>query len=272
MKLTVVLGASEEASFDINLYDNSFTRKWVEELSWCLDNCEFNQLEAFASLYSLEESVTHLIQACETINRYIPKFIDVKKDTLLQNQEYFNYLHTKFETLSGNFGRPTRLFMLAPTELKDAIRKLNFFVHRVETKASEMPMLYLSFDKDTYRRHPLEDSDYDFFEFSIPAGTLYLHYVELGKEFIDLYEDNLPIDYAALKNLHYYSGEATLVLDDRNLVVDPEYIKWLEKNNVDPYNKKLGHGKIPLGKVDDLEKAKVAISNYSYLNKIIIEE
>ena len=57
MKLTVVLGASSEASFDILLNDNDFVRKWTKELQWCLDNCAINHFEAFASFLTLEESV-----------------------------------------------------------------------------------------------------------------------------------------------------------------------------------------------------------------------
>jgi len=53
MKLTVLLGSSGEESFDINLYDNSFARKWAKEFQWCLENCEINQDEAFSGLLSL---------------------------------------------------------------------------------------------------------------------------------------------------------------------------------------------------------------------------
>ena len=48
MHLTVVLGGAQgEVSFDISLNHNSFTEKWVNELRWCLSNCDFNQDEAF---------------------------------------------------------------------------------------------------------------------------------------------------------------------------------------------------------------------------------
>lgn len=271
MKLTVVLGASSEASFDIVLFDNSFTRKWVKELTWCLDNCEFEHQEVFSGLLTANESANRLQEACLTINKYIPNFIDVQENLNAQSQSYYNYLHQKFERLSGEFGKPTRLFAIANNELKTAIRNLNFFVHRMEKKHS-VPMLYISFDKNSYRRLPLEDADYEFFEFQLPAGTLYLHYVELGKEFIDLYEDNLPIDYAAFKNLHFYSGEANLLFNDDNPFGDINYIKWLESNGVDPYNKKLGHGKIPLGRVEDLDAVKHLVVNYPYLNTILIKE
>jgi len=142
MKLTVVVGASKEASFDITLNDNNFTCKWVEELHWCVTHCEFNQLEAFASMASLNESSLILKESCVTINRYLKNFIEIKDNLLDQPQEYFNYLHSIFEKLSGEYANPTRLFAIAPLELKEAIRRLNFFIHRVETKENSTSMLY----------------------------------------------------------------------------------------------------------------------------------
>ena len=71
MKLTVVLGAAGEASFDIELNDNPFVCKWIKELQWCLDNCSINQQEAFAGLLTLHESEQILNNACITINKYI---------------------------------------------------------------------------------------------------------------------------------------------------------------------------------------------------------
>ena len=120
MRLTVVLGASGEASFDIKLNNNNFVHKWIEELRWCLDNCEFNQQEAFSGLLTLINARQILNNACVTINKYIKGFIDIKPEE--DSQEYFNYLHSKFEQLSGKFGKPTRLFTIANPELKSAIK------------------------------------------------------------------------------------------------------------------------------------------------------
>jgi hypothetical protein len=272
MKLTVLLGASQEASFDITLNDNSFTRKWIKELRWCLDHCDFNQEEAFASFLTLEKSAEILIKSCNTINRYLKNFIEIRSNILEQPQEYFNYLHRIFETLSGDFENPTRLVLLADAELKSAIRTLNFFVHRIETKAENATGLYISFDKNHYRRQSLDFDDYNFCQFKYPKGTLFLHYAELGKEFIDLYEDNLPIDYPGFKNLHYYSGEASISFAEYDPFEDKNYIKWLQDQGIDPYNKILGHGKIPLGILDDLEDAISKINNYRHIDSILIKE
>jgi hypothetical protein len=272
MKLTVVLGTSSEASFDIMLVDNSFTRKWVNELSWCVDNCEFNQIEAFASNMTLQDSGKSLLEACVTINRYFKNFIEIREHMLDQPQEYFNYLHSRFELLSGKFGKPTKLFAVANPELKNAIRNLNFFLHRIETHNHPVAGLYISFNKDQYRRHAFEKDDYDFFEFKFPAGTLFLHYVELGKEFIDLYEDNLTLDYAGFQNLHFYSGEASLTMKPYDAFEDSGYKQWLLDHGIDVYNKHLGHGRIPLGHIDNLHEVEEKLTKFRYLKKIYIKD
>jgi hypothetical protein len=273
MKLTVILGASNEASFDILLADNPFVHKWAKELEWCLDNCDFNQDEAFGGLLTLQEASNKLYSACEVINRYLKNFIDLKSDLLDQNQEYFNYLHLKFEQLSGEFGKPTRLFSIASPELKQAIRDLNFYTHRVEVKQDSSIGFYMSFNKDQYRRMPLGRDDYQYFDFQSPPGTLFLHYAELGKEYVDLFEDNLPITYKNAKNLHYYSGEAFLLFGEYNDIESKlGYKEWLIEQGVDPYNKFEGHGKIPLGKVDNLPQVKEIISNNRHISKILINE
>ena len=272
MRLTVVLGTHSETSFTVSLNNNQFVYKWVEELRWCLANCDFEQQEAFSGLLTLEESAEVLKKSCKTINQYLRNFIDIRENLLDQDQEYFNYLHLKFEQLSGEFGKPTRLFTVANKELKTAIRNLNFFIHRIEKKKKRIPTLYISFNKDQYRRWPLADEDYEHFEFVIPAGTLFVHYVELGKEFVDLYEDNLPLEYQNFKNLHYYSGEASICFNDYDCLKDPGYIEWLQNHKIDPYDKKLGHGKLILGKVDNLLDACAKIHQYTHIKDIIIEE
>ena len=272
MQLTVVLGASGEASFDISLNDNDFVCKWVKELRWCLDNCSINQQEAFAGLLTLNEAEQILKNACVIINKYLKNFIEIRPDFVSQSQEYFNYLHLKFEQLSGEFSKPTRLFSVAKPELKEAIRNLNYFLHRIEKKQEVMPDLYLSFNKDQYRRHPLDTSDYEYFEFEAPPGTVFLHYVELGKDFRDLYQDNLSIDYKNFRNLHYYSGEALMFMNEYNAFRDPNYVEWIKSNNFDPYDKTLGHGRIPLGKVDNPVDVYSKIQKHKYIKNILIKD
>lgn len=271
MQLRVVLGTHGETSFTVSLNDNNFVKKWVEELKWCLTNCDFDQQESFWGLLTLEESAKTLNDSCLIINQYLKNFIDIRENPLDQNQDYFNYLHGQFERLSGKFGQPTRLFSVANKELKTAIRNLNLHVHRIEKKKETIPTLYISFNKDQYRRLPLASENYEHFDFFVPGGSLVLHYAELGKEFVDLYEDNLSLDYSNCENLHYYSGEASVYLEPYDCFADPGYVEWLKRNQIDPLDKTLGHGKIILGQVDNLADACAKIQHYRHIKNIIIE-
>jgi hypothetical protein len=182
-----------------------------------------------------------------------------------------NYLHLKFETLSGSYGKPTRLFAIANDELKQAIRALNFYVHCIEDKTNARSGLYLSFDKNQYRRQSLEPSDYQYFEFEFEPGTLVVSYVELGKELCDLYEDSLPLDYANLKNLHYYSGESWLIFDRYAPLENKGYVDFLINSGFDPYDKTLGHGKIPIGTLVDFERGLELIKSNQFIHTIKIQ-
>ena len=223
MKLTVFLGQDCSDSFDIGLIDNKFTNKWLDELSWCLENCEFDHNECFVDFLSVEKRQQKLLECIEIINNYLKKiykrnFIDVPKEIDWFDQEFFNYLHLKFESLSGNYGDQTKLFQVAPEHVKQAIRDLNFFVHALETGEDKInfveSIFKIAFHKNQYRRFPLELEDYFYFSHDRETNGLYLSYVELGKTLIEIYEENLPLDYKNLKNLHFYSGECFLHLDE----------------------------------------------------------
>ncbi len=272
MKLTVVLGTSGEVSFDILLFDNEFVRKWTEEFQWCLDNCEIDQEESFSGLLSLREAGEKLYNACVVINRYLKNFIELRSDLETQSQEYFNYLHTKFEQLSGEFGKPTRLFSIASDELKQAIRELNFYVHRIEKQKDQLNRFTVRFNKNQYRRISMIESDYNYCEFKLDPGVMFVNYAELGKDFYDLYKDGLSVDYKGFKNLHYYSGDITLFFYDYDPLSNLDYVDFLKNNNIDPNDKKLGQGKIPLGRVLDLKDSFCKIQKFKFIKEIKIKE
>ena len=273
MQLSVVLDPSNpEGSFTISLYHNTFVHKWLAELRWCLEHCTINQQDAFADLMSIEQASAVLLDSCIVINRYIKDFVKIEPDLANQTQDYYNYLHRVFERLTGTFDQPTRLFTIANQELRTAIRNLNFYVHRVEQKTQPLSNMYINFDKDQYRRVPFAPEDYEFFEFAFPQGTLFLHYAELGKEYFDLYQDGLELDYTASANSHYYSGEASVAARDFDAFEDPQFRQWLIDRNIDPYNKRLAHGKIPLGRIDNFDHAVNLMQQHQHIHEITINE
>ena len=272
MLLTVALGVNAEDRLHIQLHDSKFVNRWSNEFRWCLDNCEFDRNENFACFQSLEERKQVLLDSVAVINRFLRKSYKADFFELSDriDQDWFNYLHEKFEQLSGTYENPSKLMSIAPKEVRQSIRNLNFFIHLTESYEENIDSpLYISFDKDRYRRIPLEDDDYKLFQFERKRGCLYLNYCELGKPTNDVFKDGLSLDYPALKDLHYFSGDCQLHLSD-DLHPGTDFVDWLITNDL---GNKRGIGSIELGKLEeDVGWARKILKKHRHLHSIQIEE
>ena len=277
MKLTGVLGASSEASFDIKLNDNSLVRKWTDELRWCLAHRTYDQEEAFSTFLTDEELTQKIFQCATTINQFLGReYIDMSCFNPKLTQNNLNTLHSYFEELNGLAGIPSKVAQVQDPALARARRGLNFYIHGLEVARNNgRQILLMNFNSDSHwRRYRLEPEDYEFAEYTYRPGTLLMPYAEVGKHYQALFNNNLPIDYPAARNYHYYSGNATLVFNSYDLSKKTEYMKWLTDNGIDPYDKKVGHLFTPLGYVDEAEvdTIKSNIKKYKYINTILIKE
>lgn len=279
MKLTVFLGLHGSESFDINLLDNQFVNKWIDELYWCLENCEFDHNENFVNFLSIEERKKVLLESIKEINNYLKNI--VKKDFIelpliidWNNQDFYNYLHLQFEKLTNSFDSPTKLFQISPKNIKQSIRNLNFYIHNLEDNIVEKntigKIFKISFDKQQYRRKSLDIKDYENFTHVCEKNGLYLSYVELGKDLYEIWKENLPIDYEKLKNLHHYSGECYLFFGN-TLTYEVEFYDFCKKNNIDYNDKTLGIGFIKLGTIENQDHIKNKLQNNKFLHSIKIE-
>lgn len=279
MKLTVFLGHDASDSFDIGLIDNNFTNKWLDELSWCLENCEFDHNECFVSFLSIKEKKDKLLRTISVINEFLKKlyknknFIELPDVINWDNQEFYNYLHLKFEELSGTFENPTKLFAISTENVKQAIRDLNFLIHELENDCkfySGENSFKIAFNKNQYRRLPLSINDYEYFTHDLESNCLYLGYIELGKTLVEVFEENLPLDYKNLKNLHFYSGECLLKLGQPSFL-SQEFKDFCITNNINLQDKTLGIGNIKLGYIENPDDVKNKLKNNQYLHSIKIE-
>jgi hypothetical protein len=274
MKLTVFLGQDASDSFDIGLINNQFTNKWLDELSWCLENCEFDHNETFLYFEDIEQRKVTILTAINNINQYMKKiykknFIEIPAVIDWKKQDFFNELHVKFEKLCGTWSNPTRLYQLAPSTIRENIRQLNGYVHGIENPYFN-ELFKVSFNKDQYRRQKLDKEDYKFFNHAVETGDFYIAYSELGKSWLDLYNDGLDVSYAATKNLHYFSGEAYLYFGE-DYTYPEDFYKWCTDNSLNPYDKTQGIGEIKIGKVKNPLEVKNILKNNQYLHSIKIE-
>lgn len=257
----------------VDLYQNQFVSKWQMLFERTTSACAINQVESFACKITELESQQRLLRAIDHINEFLKKpFIEITEPCNWDDQNWYNYLHSKFEQLSGSYGRPTRLFEIAPHTVRDAIRALNFYVHRLETRPyQKLKPWYISFDKNCYQRLPLESDDYELFEFVVQPGQAVIHYAELGKNLVDLYQDGLPTTYSGLRNLHFYSAEISISLSDKPFDLFPRgFVQWAQSKGIDVANKKLGIGTIPIGTVKDLDTTRQTVYTGNSITKLRI--
>tara|TARA_R110000823_G_scaffold230090_6_gene357012 strand:+ start:1460 stop:2281 length:822 start_codon:yes stop_codon:yes gene_type:complete len=233
------------------LYDTAIAKKWFNLFQETVGTCEFNNRECFYGYASEDQAIQDITDAAYKINNFLSEeYVVIPPD--LSSQDDFNKLHTVFETLNGEYGKGTQIFNDSPAEIREAIRRINFCIHRLERRRQKKSggRIYISFDKDCYTRQPFEKDDYQHFEFEKHPKILYIHYAEVGKNLIDLYLDGLPLDYPGVKNSHYYSAESDVVFKGDVKNVFPEgFVEWCNDFNIDPYDKSLGIGVIPAARL-----------------------
>ncbi len=245
-------------AFRINLYNHSVAHKWKELISeiYVGDGEDIDHIRTFFPLRSMTEIKEMLMDAIESINAFLKKEYIVLPDVIDWNdQEIFNTLHNAFEKLSGEHDNPTKLMKIAPMHIKEKIRDLNYCIHGLEHDGkyeTNMTLLNIQWTKKRERtkRIKLQDAEYEHIQFNQNKNEAYLSYNELGKNYIDLWKDNLPITYEASKNNHFIGADIIVSLEDKENIFENGFTSWCRDNNVDPYNKKHGIGLLPIGKVE----------------------
>jgi hypothetical protein len=271
MQLDIVVDHHNVVTVD--LYRNPFVERWCKLLERTYAVCSINQQDSFSHALTESQAKARLSAAINTINRFLKHdFVPVADEQSWDSKDWYNQLHICFEKLSGEFGKPTKLFQLAPTDVKAAIRDLNFYVHRLEQRPySDCRPWFVIFDKECYTRQDLEPQDYALFDHQVSVGTVFINYSELGKTYHDIYVDGLPIDYAGIKNSHYYSAEFAIWLDpDRTSLFESGFYNWAEQHNINVNDKTLGLGTIPIGQVRDVDTMKKIAYNGTQITDIRI--
>ena len=237
--------------FRIHLYDNSVARKWKTLIDsiYVGDGEDIDHKRTFFKFQPTKSVKKILLDAIEKVNTFLKhEFITIPT---VWNQETYNKLHIAFEKLSGDHDSPTKLIKIAPMEIKESIRDINFCIHSLEKKPTTSKLsIQWTKKREQTKRIKLEEKEYDLFQFHNTNNEVYLDYNELGKTYKELFHDNLPITYKATKNNHYIGADIVIALKDNKDILGKKFINWLQKNNINPYNKKLGIGALPIGKAE----------------------
>lgn len=262
----------KQHTIEIELFDTSVSKKFLNQLKWHLANSSINQSEAFYG-YAEEDFVKQsLLQSITNINKFLKhEFIKLPNVIDWEDSWIYNHLHEFFEKLNGEWGKQTIIMAIAPTSIKNDIRNLNFSIHRLESRPYKINRkLYLSWDKNSYQREKLDPTDYNHFTFEYNENYVYLSYVEVGKHLLELYRDGLTPNYNAYKNLHYVGAEIEISWDrDNKLIFDNNFYNWAQTFNIDITDKQLGIGLLPVGIFKGSDNN---FTKDSKITNIIIEE
>ena len=243
-------------AFRIDLYNNSVAHKWKELIQniYVGDGDDIDHKRTFFNFRSKDDIKAILLDAVQTINKFLRReFIKIPKQINWNDQDLYNTLHIAFEKLSGDFDNPTKLMKVAPDKVKESVRDLNFCVHSLEhdSSRSTLPIQWTK-ARTKMPRIRLEEDEYDLIQFHMAKNEVYLSYNELGKSFMDLWHDNLSIDYTATKNNHYIGADINIALEDNDNIFEDGFKNWCRDNKINYLDKKHGIGLMPIGKVESM--------------------
>jgi len=244
-------------AFRIDLYDHTVASKWKNliESIYVGDGEDIDHVRTFFNLRTKEEIKDILLDSITNINTFLKtEFIKIPKQVNWNDHNLYNTLHIAFEQLSGDFDNPTKLMKIAPMNIKENIRDLNYCVHALEHSSSKstldgLPMQWTK-KRTTTPRIKLTEEEHNLFQFNRTKNEVYLAYNELGKSYVDLWKDNLPFKYPATKNNHYIGPDIVISFTDKENIFEQNFIDWCKDHDIDPLEKKHGIGMLPVGKIE----------------------
>lgn len=218
--LLIELEKSHSVTLRFRLLNTPLTALWLERMqrrdAWVMDDPErfygFNSPEE--ELARAEKMITDCIK---DINQYRP-IID-RSFTTVFDQDCLNYLHHIFEEYHGLLDQQQHDFWRqAPDTVRQALANLNIAVHRCESIAKRNPPRFVCtwfgmpktkiLSKDIMMRYGTT---------KIQFGGVYLNYVEIGKTFEDLVNDDDDyINDDAFQPFHHYSADFFVSFFDKD--------------------------------------------------------
>jgi hypothetical protein len=254
-------------SLTFNLRNHNIAKKWANVVSIAIKKYPIDDPGRFYGIGSKEQqisrAVTKINQTINEINAFEPLINRMVTD--INDQDTLNYLHHIFEVYHGLLDQQTHEFwQRAPDNIRRALANLNTQVHECEdigrTNVTNLAHIVTWYRLKKYLT--LDDNDYSLFEDVAKKGTIYLHYVEIGKTLEDLSVDNDQyIHDGAFKPFRHYSADFYVkYYDDDELAVKNKLanIKDYYENNKEFFlskNLQWGHpyltsGAIPLADLD----------------------
>jgi len=266
--LTLLCKEVNEAIFQINTFNSN--------LGWVNAGLESYLIEEYfipdSVRFGTEYPVGNRFHKVNSTDTYLLEHLGLK-----EKKGILNRLHNHFEILQGTVNNLSLYYKIADYETKYAIRQLNVICHEMET-------LILSQQKQAYHpqmarpsqittwlhapRYELKDNHKELFVengYNKQFGHVYMHWAQIGKTLFEVWRDEgaPKLDTTvceAITHLKYYSGEfdiewaCDMVYGDKTTFyftreID-KFTQWLIDNGLDPQDKNLSLGHLPIGEVD----------------------
>jgi hypothetical protein len=282
------LDHDDQLIYNIHVFNNPLAQDWFAALKELLKNG--NILEKNFCFLGFPDTARNLTYLCKELNSAIDiinNFFDdytitevfspkSLRNGLDPNQDLLNHLHNHFERLQGTVENLSPYYRRADHTTKYAIRELNTICHELESlilclrKKATLPEWVRSTQITTFLncpRYSLTDEHRELFlenGYDRKFGGVYMHWTQIGKTLFEVWRDeNAPkLDATtceAITHLQYYSGEFDIEWGNSVFLNGPfpwhnqeqrVFNRWLIKNGLDPKDKKLSLGYLPIGQVD----------------------
>jgi hypothetical protein len=202
---------------------------------------------------------TYLINQCvEKINAYQANTIPLEANSRA-DQKLLNELHRYFEILRGPQLEPAAFFATAPASIREALEDFNLYIHEYEghlnsANPGDNAAVDITFLGERMRPS-MSPEDYRYFDVQREFGGLYLHYCEVGKPLLSVFEDKDEVvglhNFRPLENISasfdIYFGESTKYRYD--LEFRMRFHRWIRSLGLDPLDPKLCLGFVKIGQV-----------------------
>ena len=209
MKIIIVFDTGYELTVD--LFDNDFVKRWCRLLSQEIAGGSLLQEDTHSNFIPESLARQRLEEAIDSVNGFLKReFISKPCVSDYDNPDFYNHLHSKFEQLAGpDWDHPTRLMLVAPDDVKLAIRHVNRYCHRLERRPyAEYSMMRVEFN--TSQRELLLAEDYSLFRPTLDSNIAILDYSTLGKSLFECYQDGLDANYKSAKVQQHYCANFIL--------------------------------------------------------------
>jgi hypothetical protein len=251
--------------------DSEIASIWLKHLNHLLTTHREKIFQKNFSLLGFQNSYRTADDICNDLDRSI-KIINLKCNnkiledyTILRttfDQNLLNQLHHHFELKQGQLWAPSQELFSADGETRNAICYLNHCCHELEAWYDTAKKIKTDKSNGYFYYNLLGITDRieidhtlkNLFVNNMTDGTVYLHYAQTGKTWVEAYLDNDNIvDISNISEHRIISGEFNCYFGPGfQIPIDENFLLWVKSKGVDLSKNNFGIGYIPVGKIVDL--------------------